>query len=301
MNDPGQKPIFFDETHRRWSVVSYFLIIAGLLGLLASLIFAVQIILSPQLPNISLAASRLGLAPALPEARLKPWGQIARPAPDPKTRARQRYVLNRNEAFQDAKQQLTEAIRAESRIQSIPPAAIAPGHVAGPVRAAFFEGNDKPAVDSLQQHIGQTTHLFPVWLLLAPGGKGIQNIAQFSDKSAATAETHADTNDDIALAQARSHGVAILPVIQNYDADHNAFRNDWLHSLLANPAKRAVVVAQLKDYVVQGGYQGVNIDFETDNDADQAGMTAFYDPACRRVPPGRPAGDSGRADRQRRL
>ncbi len=138
--------------------------------------------------------------PTLPEGRPKAWGQTARkPAPDPKTRARAAFVLSRNAAFQDAKQELADTIRAENRIQAIPAAAIAPGHVAGPVRAAFFENNDKPAVDSLQQHIGQTTHLFPVWLLLSPGGAGIQNIAQFSDKSAAAAETRADTNDDIAL------------------------------------------------------------------------------------------------------
>jgi len=275
VNDPGQKPIFFDETRRRWSIFSYFFITAGIIGLMASLVFVIQIVLSPQLPNISLAASRLGLAPALPSDRPKALGQPLRPAADPKNRARQHFVLSRNLAFQKARQELTETIREESRAEAIPAAAIAPGHVTGPVRAAFFENNDKAAIDSLQQHIGQTTHLFPVWLLLSPGGKGITSIAQFSDKSAATAETHADTNDDIALAQARVHGVAILPVIQNYDSDQGTFRNDWLHSLLSSKVKRTAVIAQLQAYIAANHYQGVNIDFETDQAADQNGMTAF--------------------------
>ncbi len=273
MNEPGQKPIFFDETNRRWGLVSYFLIFAGLLGLMASLVFVVSILFSPKLPSISLAAARLGLAPALPEARPKTLGQAPRAVTDPKTRAKLHFVLNRNQPVQDAKRDLNETISRESRPQAVPAAAVAPGHVAGPVRAAFFEGNDKAAVDSLTQHIGQTTHLLPVWLLLKPGGAGIKSIANFTVKTAANAASYEQSNDDIALAQARAHGVAILPVVQNYDGDR--FRTDWLRSLLSTPAKRAAVVAQLKNYIVKGRFQGVNIDFETDQDADRAGMTAF--------------------------
>lgn len=274
MNEPGQKPIFFDETNRRGSIVSYFLIVAGVLGLMASLVFVVTILFSPKLPGISLAASRLGLGPALPlDARVKLMGGQDRHIMNAAARARLHFVLTRNQPVQDAKRNLAETIRNESRTQAIPAAAIAPGHVAGPVRAAFFENNDKAAVDSLTQHIGQTTHLFPVWLLLTPGGSGIKSTAAFSDRSAASAETHADSNDDVAVAQARAHGVAILPVVQNFDGD--TFRTDWLHSLLASQAKRTAVIAQLRNYVVSGHYQGINVDFETDDAANQAGLTRF--------------------------
>lgn len=274
MNEPGQKPIFFDETNRRWGIVSYFLIVGGVIGLIASLVFAVTIFFSPKLPGISLAASRLGLGPALPlDARAKTLGMSDKHILTPAARARLHFVLTHNQPVQEAKRDLVAAIRAENRSRPIPAAAIAPGHVAGPVRAAFFENNDKAAVDSLTQHIGQTTHLFPVWLLLTSGGSGIKSIASFSDKSAASAETHADSNDDIALTQARKHGVAILPVLQNYDGDK--FRTDWLRSLLASQAKRTAVISQLKTYVAANHYQGINIDFETDDGADQDGLTRF--------------------------
>ena len=87
---------------------------------------------------------------------------------------------------------------------------------------------------------------------------------------------HADTNDDIAQREARAHGVAILPMVQNYDADTDDFR-------LRLAARSAVQPRQARrrhrrscsKFVTQGDYQGVNIDFETDQDDDQAGMTAF--------------------------
>ena len=271
MNEPGQKPIFFDETHRRWNVASYFFIVAGIIGLLASLVFAAQIFLSPHLPSISLAASRLGLAPAVPPARPKAYAAGERPGLDPKTRARQHFVLGRNKDLQEAKVRLSLAIARDSKA----PTSSTPGDPAGPVRAAFFEDDDKAAVDSLQQHIGQTTHLFPVWLLLSPGGTGIKSIADFTTRTAENAQSYEPSNDDVARAQARFHGVAILPVIQNFDQDTNTFRSDWLHSLVSDPAKRAEVVKQLKAYVVQGRYQGVNVDFETDQESDRQGMTAF--------------------------
>ena len=272
MNDPGQKPIFFDETNRRWGLVSYGFIAAGLIGLIASLVFAFSIFASPKLPSISLTAARLGLAPALLEARPKTLGQAARPSLDPRARAKLHFVLAQNRPVQNAKRDLSETIQRETSPQAIPAAALA-GHVASPVRAAFFEGNDKGAVDSLTQHIGQMTHLLPVWLLLSPSGAGIKPIANFTAKTAANAANYEQSNDDVARDQARSHGVAILPVVQNYDGDK--FRTDWLRSLLSTPAKRTAVIGQLRDYVTAGHYQGVNIDFETDQDTDRAGMTAF--------------------------
>ena len=272
MSETGQKPIFFDETNRRWGIVSYLFVVAGIVGLLASLVFAVTIVSGPRLPDISLAASRLGLAPTLLPARAKTVGAAPRPVTDPKTRTRLHYVLDRNKPVQDAKRSLKETIRRDTTPQAVPAASL-PGPAPGQVRAAFFENSDKAAVDSLTQHIGQTTHLFPVWLVLTPGGGGIKSLAAFSDKSAAAAATRADTNDDVAVTQARSHGVAIVPVLQNFDGEK--FRGDWLTSLLASPAKQVAVIAQIKEYVTANHYQGINIDFETDQGGDRAGLARF--------------------------
>ena len=79
MNDPGQQPIFFDETRRRWNIVSYFFVFAGLFAIVTGVAFAVQIVFSPQLPDISLTAARLGLAPSLLTERIKPLSPVERP------------------------------------------------------------------------------------------------------------------------------------------------------------------------------------------------------------------------------
>ena len=268
MNESPQTPIFFDESRRRWSVLSRLAVLLSLLCAVAGVAFLVSIAFSPQLPALTLAHT-FGLVPAHAGA------EATRTPAEMRRRQEARYVITKNQPLRDATRKLAAVIRREDAPQPIPPAAIAPGHVAGPVRAGFFANDDKPSLDSLNQHIGQMTHVMPVWLLLSPDGSHIHNLAQFSDPNAVHDETHADTNDDIMVRQARAHGVAILPLIQNYDSDSSTFKNDWLHNLLSSPAHRAAVIAQLTQYVVTGHYQGVNIDFETDQTGDRAGLTAF--------------------------
>jgi len=285
VNDPGQKPIFFDESHRRWGIISPLFLLAGFISLFAGLCFAASIFLSPRLPEVTLAraASSLGLAPALPaehrDALLPLAGIDVRPATDPRTRAQQRFVLGHDKTLQDTKRRLSETIERENLRLPIPAAAIAPGHVAGPVRAAFYQNVDKPSLDSLTHHVGQITHLMPVWLQLNSTSDGIFSTAQFSAPDAANDPSWSATNDDTAVQAARTHGVAILPVIQNFnsglDKGNGSFDFNRLHSLLNSPAHRAAVIAQLQQFVKKGHYQGVNIDFETDSGSDRAGMTAF--------------------------
>ena len=112
MSEQGQRPIFFDESRRRWSVISYFLIVAGVIGLIISLLFAVQIFLSPKLPAVSLAA-RLGLAPPVVLSRPKSLTAHEQTAVPAAVRARLRFVLGRNQSVQEARRRLTAAIAAE--------------------------------------------------------------------------------------------------------------------------------------------------------------------------------------------
>ena len=286
MNDPGQKPIFFDESHRRWGIVSPLFLLAGLFSLIAAVWFTVSILRSPRLPVITLAraASSLGLAPALPpehrDGLVRPDGIAVRPVSDIHTRARQRFVLSRDRTLQDTKKRLSEVIAGDNVSLPIPAAAIAPGHVAGPVRAAFYQNVDKPSLDSLTHHVGQITHLLPVWLQLGADSQSVFSTAQFSDPVAATTdEAYSATNDDTAVAAARAHGVAILPVLQNFNSGlsggNGAFDFARLHALLSSSEHRAAVIVRLQKFVRLGHYQGINIDFETDRDDDRAGMTAF--------------------------
>ncbi len=272
--EQGQQPIFFDETRRRWGVFTTLLAVLTVSCAVAAAAFLATIAHRPQLPALTLVRS-LGLYPAPDHAT----GPAAAKAPaDVHARARAHYVINHNAPVQDAARRLAEAIRRENSPQTIPAAAVSPGHVVGPVRAAFFANDDKAGLDSLTRHVGQITHLFPVWLLLNADGVGVKSIADFSQPVAgADAESHSDTNDDIALRAARAGGVAILPTVQNYDSGTNDFDFDRLHTMLSDAKKRRATIAGLLRYVRQGRYQGINIDFETDRAGDADAMTAFME------------------------
>ena len=267
MNESPQTPIFFDESRRRWGVLSRLSVLLSVLCAVAGTLFLISILLSPQLPALSLA--RTLRAPA-----------------ETQRRQEAHYVITQNAPLRDATQRLAAVIRSEGAPQPIPAAAIAPGHVAGPVRAAFFINYEQNSLDSLTQHVAQMTHLMPVWLYLTPGGDGVNyddslNAPVPLSTTAYRGPTEpaggdvvtAPSNDSLALQLARRHGVALLPAVQN--AGEDDFHPDWLHRLVASPAKRAAVIARLEAFVVQGRYQGINIDFETDRAQDRAGLTAF--------------------------
>lgn len=236
---------------------------------LAAVGFLLTIAHNPRLPALTLART-FGLYPP-PTQNVKT--PSARHQADTQARAMAHYVVAHNRPLQNAARQLAEAIQRESKPKPIPASAVAPNHVAGPVRAAFYSNNDKASLDSLTQHIGQITHLFPVWLLLNENGGGVKSIAEFSAQSKGAA--HSDTDDDIALRAARANGVAVLPTLQNYDSNTSQFDFDRLHVMLASDSDRRATVTGLLKFVKDGHYQGVNIDLETDRQSDQDYMTEF--------------------------
>ncbi len=251
--------------------------------------FAGTLVFGLALPELSLV-NALGFKASadhaiVRNARLAP---LTRPAVDAHTRAKNHYVIRKNAPVQEAKHKLAAVIRRENTPTVIPAAEIAPGRVRGPVRAAFFVNDDKPSLDSLTHHIGEITHLCPVWLFLTPQGTGINY--DDSDNSPVpvsltryvgpvepdpTDDIDAPSNDAVALQCAHRAGVAILPVVQNAGSDD--FHPEWLHKLLASPANRTSVIAQLLAFVRQGHFQGVNIDFETDHANDRANLTLFME------------------------
>ncbi|HEY3330888.1 MAG TPA: glycosyltransferase [Capsulimonadaceae bacterium] len=268
-------PIFFDESRKRGEMLQRLATLISFIVIGAALALLVNILRTPNVP-INPIPSTVVRAPHQPGKS----PHRSRSTQEPKDRFELKAVLRNNERLQTTKQKLAAQIARDASIAAIPAAAIAPGHVAGPVRAAFYLNSDKPSLDSLLAHIGQTTHLMPVWLTLAakPGDLTVvQELSSRENSAIGDEEGLGKTNDDQAIAAARKAGVAIIPVLQNYDNAPavDKFRDDWLHNLLASPANRASVIAKTLKFVLDGGYQGINIDFESDNEADQAGMTAF--------------------------
>ena len=287
MNEPGQSPIFFDAAGRRWGRFNALLATLTTLCVIGGAGFGLTLLFGLTLPTLSIA-NALGFSDPSARLALRDGQQkaAARPAVEARTRAKNHYILRKNAPVQEATRKLAAVIRRENTPKAIPAATIAPGSVPSPVRAAFFVNYDKPSLDSLTHHIDEITHLCPVWLFLTPSGKGI-TYNDSDNPPVAVSLTHyvgpnepdpadennAPSNDSVALQDAHRAGVAILPVVQN--AGDDDFHPEWLHKLLASPANRRAVIAQLLAFTRQGHFQGVNIDFETDHAEDRANLTLF--------------------------
>ncbi len=293
MLEHSNEPIFFDKSRKRGRALTALAALLAVLSLAAAALFVVTILVMPAARFKTLPSSVRdapaqdgGGGNALP-ANHKPLTSIAR--------AELRYVIAKNAPITEAKRRLADNIRAEqkqSAARAIPAETIAPGRITGPVRAAFYVNSDQQSLESLEQHIGETTHFMPQWLHLSPSGGdtvtdidlGVPQAAAGSAAPAVQSNSDDDsgsvgpTYDQIALNLARRDGVAIIPMIQNAYGD--SFHESNLHALLTSPANRAKVIGELLGFVVHGGYQGVNIDFETDNAADRHYMTAFMIQLC---------------------
>ncbi len=278
MQEHSNEPVFFDKSRKRGRALTALAVALAALSLAATVLFVATILVMPAaqfktLPSSVRAAPDLDGGNALP-ANHKPLTPIAR--------AELRYVIAKNAPITEAKRKLADNIRAEQNTaaRAIPAETIAPGRITGPVRAAFYVNSEQQSLESLEQHIGETTHFMPQWLHLSPsGGDTVPDIDLGTRKTAASAQSDDDsgsvgpTYDQIALSLARRDGVAIVPMIQNAYGDN--FHENNLHALLTSPVNRAKVIGELLGFVVKGGYQGINIDFETDNAADCHTMTAF--------------------------
>jgi cellulose synthase/poly-beta-1,6-N-acetylglucosamine synthase-like glycosyltransferase/peptidoglycan/xylan/chitin deacetylase (PgdA/CDA1 family)/spore germination protein YaaH len=136
-----------------------------------------------------------------------------------------------------------------------------PGRARGVV-GGFYVNWDEVSLASLRQHAGELTHLFPGWLHLDDDGSRL--VVKDSDPA-----------DAEALRLARANHLVIVPLLNNFSNGMNDFDEARLHAMLIDPAKRAEVVAQVKEYLLRRHYQGVNLDLETDNEDDRALLATF--------------------------
>lgn len=271
----NQKPVFFDESQKRGDAMQAVAIVFSIVAITAAFGLLVNILRTPNVPVIPIP-STIVRAP-------HPQGRVfrrVRTGVDPRDRAELRSVLRRDAALQATKRRLESQIQRDRRnsVLSATPTALAP--ITGPVRVAFYLNSDKPSLDSLIAHVGETTHVMPVWLSLTAKPGEVRVVQELSSASLRAADDEGPlfkTNDDQMIDAARRADVPIIPVIQNYDnsPDSDQFRQDWLHTMLVSPATRKIVIASMLRFVVNGGYQGINVDFETDNVDDQDLLTAF--------------------------
>jgi len=69
---------------------------------------------------------------------------------------------------------------------------------------------------------------------------------------------------------ARDAGVLLLPLVANRNFDRQT-----AHKILTEAETRDSVISQLESFIDQGGYDGINIDFEDVPEGDRDGLTQF--------------------------
>jgi spore germination protein len=74
---------------------------------------------------------------------------------------------------------------------------------------------------------------------------------------------------------AHALGLAAQLLVSNFDDGIGDFSEPVAHALLASPANRSAVVADLASRVTTGGWDSLMIDLESLTSADSAGLTAF--------------------------
>ncbi len=133
-----------------------------------------------------------------------------------------------------------------------------------PVVAAFYTTWQETGLHSLRANADKLTHLLPEWLHLNAHGNGID----WYDWDPANVPHNRDV-----LQIAYQHGLHVMPVLNN--AQQGQFDPARVHRLLHSPSAQQSLAVQLRDWLLQQGFQGVNVDFENLYPQDYARYTRW--------------------------
>jgi peptidoglycan-N-acetylglucosamine deacetylase len=230
MHSDVRPPVFYDPHQRRSRWVTR---IGRMLGILVSALFLAvvgAVLINPALPALGVT----------PSDKLPQRHHVAPPRPEQPTR----YLENR---FRQSRGALQRTLASEH---------------AGPLTAAplprgtelfaFFVNWDDTSFTSLKQQIGHIDVLVPEWLHLADANGNIR-----VDDAQRQAQV-------LRFIRAARPSLRIMPLINNFTGSDDAtgWETEKLSAVLASPAARGKLVANLLDFVQREHFAGVNIDFE---------------------------------------
>ena len=212
---PQSGPVFFDSTGRRARTMR---LAAAAVAVLAALVlagFVATILAAPHLTQI--AFGRPGAASF---------------AARPRIAAAERQLFSRIAKDENA-------YHRRPLVQS--------DQIAG----AYFAPWQDDALDSFRAHAADLTHIYPVWLTLAPDGASVVTDDWRPDINAST----------IPLVNiAHASGVRIVPVLSN--ASHEDFDPARVSAMLDSPGGGQAAIDGLLNFVRINEYDGLQVDFE---------------------------------------
>lgn len=223
--------VFYDPYRRRKRWLTR---VGGLLTLVLvvlTTVFVLSLLLVPVLPRLGGEASSTRHAMYTAAVRL----------PSRQSRLRRHLLLRTREAL------FRQIVQDERRFQAVKPPAL---HVPR-IIAAFYTTWQETGLHSLRANADRITHLLPEWLHLSRDGGGL-DMYDWDP-------TIVPHNRDV-LRIAHQHGIEVMPVLNN--AEEGRFDPRRVHHLLTSSFAQQSLALQIRDWLLQNGFQGVNIDFE---------------------------------------
>ena len=220
-------------------------VVLGALFLALTAVFFVSLVAVPVLPRTAGLSEpvRRALRPHLPKPPLARDSRLTG------------YLLQRE------RRRLLQQLAHDQRLQrALPGSTMRDSAIVG----AFYATWQETGIHSLRAHADHLTHLFPVWLRIAPDARSLDA----RDWDPASTPHNLDV-----VRIARTHHVRILPVLSN--AHDGAFDRALAHRLLMDPERQDALAHELADWLVAHGFAGVNIDLENLAAIDTPRVPAF--------------------------
>lgn len=126
----------------------------------------------------------------------------------------------------------------------------------------FYVNWDDTSFTSLEANIDALTAVMPMWYHVGDDGR-------------VTVDDPSEVSRVMTLVRNRRPDLKVMPIVNNYDKGSESWNAPAVAKLIAKPAERTRIAQGIVDAMKAGGYQGVNIDFESFTEADRANLVAF--------------------------
>ncbi len=282
---PHGYPVFYDAERRRWPWFLGGLRAFLLLFTIGAVLLAVSVIARPLMPNTPLPKVAETTDPGNPDPQLNFHAQrqlgFAQERELTRLRQLERLRLREKEERDRRAEAFLRRVSGPPAPNEVPTGALAPIVTpanAPPVVAAFYVNWEETSRPSARHNMGALTHFLPEWMHLKAAGSDFAD-ASPQNEPFLDARTAIDRGD--ITPWARSHNVAILPLLNNFSKPKNSeegvgrWDSQSVHEVVSDPAIRANVVAHLTDWLVRERMQGINIDFEEVASGDRDNLSAF--------------------------
>ena len=246
----ANKPIFFDVTGRRAARISILGWVAAIVSTVLGIAFIVSLVAAPPAINVDLPGRSVAVNPPQLVARAVAPGLLksaARLAAEARTR---RLEIQRLRHF-----------------RSVMPARVPASLMAQKGRAlaiGFYvnwPASEGASFSSLKRALPSLDWVIPSWLELE--GRDLTFKPNMDPQDART----------LTYIRTRKPDTAVLPLLQNVSGGH--WYGPELGKLLADPSRRAALIANLVNFLAANKLQGVTVDFEEVQSADYGNLEKF--------------------------